>query len=65
MTPKELKDFKTKKQIVEKVKVLGNPYNNPFDNVAYHFENRKKTIYKQLTKAPQNFAYIEVKENEK
>lgn len=52
--PKELKEFKIKG--FERIKVLGSPYGD-LDSVAYHYE--KKLIYKSLTKAPQNFCYVE------
>ena len=51
---KKLTDLKIKS--FEKVKVLGSPYGD-LDSVAYHYE--KKLIYKPLTKAPQNFCYVE------
>ena len=57
--PRELSEFKHYQD--ERIKVMGNPYPiSFFGSVAYHYE--KKSVLKPLTKAPQNFCYVESEE---
>lgn len=57
--PKDLSEFKHYQD--ERIKVMGNHYPMSFfGSVAYHYE--KKSVLKPLTKAPQNFCYVESEE---